>query len=571
MDRYSSIKEEIKGMCDIVELIGQFVQLKKTGKNYVGLCPFHSEKDPSFTVNPERQIFHCFGCKKGGDIFTFWMEYHNVSFFEALKDIAERYNIDIKGLSGDKGEERAKLLEINEMAASFYRQMLYDPVEGKKAREYLRKRNIDDAVAKEAGLGYAPDRWDSLYKLFLNRHIDIRLAINAGLLVERDAGDGCYDRFRNRLIFPIFDIRGRVVGFGGRVLGDGMPKYLNTPETPVFHKGSLLYGINFSYKDIRDKKEVIIIEGYMDWIALRKYGIKNAAATLGTALTPNHVRRLKGYADEAIVVFDSDEAGKKAALRSFPLFANEGMPARVVILPDGHDPDSFLNEKGRDAFLGLLDNVSRPMLDFYLDMEIGDGRIKDEKKTSVLKSILANLSFIKDSVTKGVYVSKISERLGIREDIIWDELQGVSKRSVTRIGQKIKEEKSIKIIGDLQILSLILFHPDTIPVLIRCNAEKILSDPSIREIVNTIFQRHMDGEDISPEVIHDVLEDEEAKALLREFLQRPFIVYGEEEVEQAVSEIEKKARKKSFLHLLREKKGDIRGQNELIKNLRGGL
>ncbi len=571
MDRYSSIKEEIKGMCDIVELIGQFVQLKKTGKNYVGLCPFHSEKDPSFTVNPERQIFHCFGCKKGGDIFTFWMEYHNVSFFEALKDIAERYNIDIKGLSGDKGEERAKLLEINEMAASFYRQMLYDPVEGKKAREYLRKRNIDDAVAKEAGLGYAPDRWDSLYKLFLNRHIDIRLAINAGLLVERDAGDGCYDRFRNRLIFPIFDIRGRVVGFGGRVLGDGMPKYLNTPETPVFHKGSLLYGINFSYKDIRDKKEVIIIEGYMDWIALRKYGIKNAAATLGTALTPNHVRRLKGYADEAIVVFDSDEAGKKAALRSFPLFANEGMPARVVILPDGHDPDSFLNEKGRDAFLGLLNNVSRPMLDFYLDMEIGDGRIKDEKKTSVLKSILANLSFIKDSVTKGVYVSKISERLGIREDIIWDELQGVSKRSVTRIGQKIKEEKSIKIIGDLQILSLILFHPDTIPVLIRCNAEKILSDPSIREIVNTIFQRHMDGEDISPEVIHDVLEDEEAKALLREFLQRPFIVYGEEEVEQAVSEIEKKARKKSFLHLLREKKGDIRGQNELIKNLRGGL
>ncbi len=571
MDRYSSIKEEIKGVCDIVELIGQFVQLKKTGKNYVGLCPFHSEKDPSFTVNPERQIFHCFGCKKGGDIFTFWMEYHNVSFFEALKDIAERYNIDIKGLSGDKGEERAKLLEINEMAASFYRQMLYDPVEGKKAREYLRKRNIDDAVAKEAGLGYAQDRWDSLYKLFLNRHIDIRLAINAGLLVERDAGDGCYDRFRNRLIFPIFDIRGRVVGFGGRVLGDGMPKYLNTPETPVFHKGSLLYGINFSYKDIRDKKEVIIIEGYMDWIALRKYGIKNAAATLGTALTPNHVRRLKGYADEAIVVFDSDEAGKKAALRSFPLFANEGMPARVVILPDGHDPDSFLNEKGRDAFLGLLDNVSRPMLDFYLDMEIGDGRIKDEKKTSVLKSILANLSFIKDSVTKGVYVSKISERLGIREDIIWDELQGVSKRSVTRIGQKIKEEKSIKIIGDLQILSLILFHPDTIPVLIRCNAEKILSDPSIREIVNTIFQRHMDGEDISPEVIHDVLEDEEAKALLREFLQRPFIVYGEEEVEQAVSEIKKKARKKSFLHLLREKKGDIRGQNELIKNLRGGL
>lgn len=571
MDSFASIKEEIKDICDIVELIGQFVQLKKIGRNYVGLCPFHSEKEPSFTVNPERQIFHCFGCKKGGDVFTFWMEYHNVSFFEALKDLADRYNIKIEALSGDKGEERDKLFKINEIAASFYRQMLYDLVEGKKAREYLRKRNIDEEIAQEVGIGYAPDKWDSLYKLFLKRGIDINLAVESGLLVQREGGDGYYDRFRNRVMFPIFDIRGRVIGFGGRILGEGSPKYLNTPETLIFHKGNLLYGLNLSYRNIRDQREVIIVEGYMDYVALRKQAIKNVVATLGTALTAGHVRRLKGYADEAIIIFDSDEAGKKAALRSFPLFAKEGISAKVLILPEGHDPDSFLNENGKDAFLRLLHNLSRPILDFYMDMEIGDGKIKDEKKSYVLKNILPNLSYLKDNVTRGLYVSKISERLNVREEIIWKELQGISKGDVSRIEERIKEEKSAKIIGDLQVLSLVLFHPATIPKLIGCNAEALLHDPLIRQIVKTIFNNYMNDEDISPEVIHDVLDNDEAKAFLREFLQKPFIIYDEDEVEQAVIEIEKKTRKKILLDSLKEKRGDIKGQNELIKILRGGL
>lgn len=571
MDGLNSIKEEIKSVCDIVELISEFVQLKRVGKNYVGLCPFHSEKEPSFTVNPERQIFHCFGCKKGGDIFTFWMEYHNISFFEALKDLAERYNIDIREFSGDKIEEKDKLFEINEIAASYFKRLLYESNEGKRAREYLNKRNINEKLAKEVGLGYAPDKWDALCKLFIQKGIDMELALKAGLVVQREGGDGYYDRFRNRLIFPIFDIRGRVVGFGGRVLDEGTPKYLNTPETPIFHKGKILYGMNFSYRFIREEKKAIVVEGYMDWLALRKYGIKNAVATLGTALTPDHVRRLKGYADEAIVIFDSDEAGKKAALRSFPLFANEGMPAKVVILPDNHDPDSFLNKHGKEPFVKLLNQASKPIFDFYLDMEIGDGKISDEEKVSVLKNILPNLFFIREIITKGIYVSRLSERLNLQEDIIWKELHSLSKGQALKIEEKLKEESSTRRIGDLQILSLALFHPTTIPRLIKCDSKILLYNPAIREIVELIFKRYLNEEDISPEAIHDALNSEEAKAQLREFLHKPFIVYDENEIDQALIEIEKKARKKMLLESLKEKRGDIRGQNELIKTLRGGL
>jgi len=571
MKDLSFVKEEIKNVCDIVELIGQFVQLKKVGKNYVGLCPFHSEKEPSFTVNPERQIFHCFGCKKGGDIFKFWMEYHNVSFFEALKDLAEKYNIQIHGISEDEAEKREKLFEINEIAGSFFKEMLFHPEEGKSAREYLEKRGINEKLSKELGLGYAPDSWDKLYKLFLKKRIDIKLAVESGLLVQKEGERGYYDRFRNRIMFPIFDIRGRIVGFGGRIIGDGSPKYLNTPETPIFHKGNLLYGINFSYKDIREEKKVIIVEGYMDWIALRKHGIGNGVATLGTALTQNHIRKLKGYADEAIVIFDSDEAGKKAALRSFPLFANEGMPAKVVILPDGHDPDTFLNQFGKEAFLNLLENSAKPLLDFCLHMEIKDGKIKDEEKTYVLKNFLQSLSLIEDNLTQGVYVSKISQLLSIREEIIWKELQKIIQGKASAIEEEIKKEETARIIGDLQILSLALFHPAVIPRLITSNAKILLNDPIIKEIIEAIFQEYEEKGDISPEHIHEILPDEKAKAFLREFLEKPFIIYEEEEVEQAILDIEKKAYKKELLYSLKQKKGDIKGQNEIIKILRGGI
>ncbi len=542
---YSELKEQIKSVCDIVELIGQYVQLKKVGKNYVGLCPFHSERNPSFTVSPEKQMFHCFGCKKGGDIFTFWMEYHNVSFIEALKDLAERYNIKLKGISSEKKEEREKLFEANRVAALFFKKMLFEK-EGKLAREYLKKRRIDLSLAKELWIGYAPDGWENLCSFLRERNIELEIASKAGLIVQRVDRDGYYDRFRRRIIFPIFDIRGRIVGFGGRIIGEGGPKYLNTPETPIFHKGSILYGLNFSYKAIRQKGKAILVEGYMDWIALWKCGIENSVATLGTALTQNHIRRLKGYADEVILIFDSDEAGKKAALRSFHLFANESVPAKVVILPEGHDPDSFLNRYGREVFLEYIEKNSKPILDFYLDMEIGNKKIEDEKKSLLLKNLLVNLNFIQDEITKGIYVSKISKKLGIKESLVWKALK--SKRAYT---EEIQEESSRRI-GDLQILSLFLFHPEAIPKLIECDAESLIYDQKVKQIIGVIKERYSNGEKISAELIHDSLEDEDARALLREFMYKPFVVFSDEEVEKAISEIREKVKKKKLLEEIKQ-------------------
>jgi len=265
---HQSTKEEIRRVADIVELVGQFVQLKKAGRNFVGLCPFHAEKDPSFTVNAERQTFHCFGCKKGGDIFAFWMEYHNATFPEALRDLAERYNVTISdtfdpSAGKEKAAQRKALLHINEKAAAYFETTLRHVSKGKSGRDYLNDRSISKKTIIEFRLGYAPDEWGGLVGILRDHKLDLDMAVQAGVIIPKKNG-GYYDRFRGRIIFPIFDLRRQVVGFGGRVLDNSLPKYVNSPETPVFHKGDVLYGLHASYKAIRDKGRAVIVEGYMD-------------------------------------------------------------------------------------------------------------------------------------------------------------------------------------------------------------------------------------------------------------------------------------------------------------------
>ena len=340
MTSYQSAKEEIKSTADIVELIGQYVQLRKAGRNHVGLCPFHAEKEPSFTVSPERHTFHCFGCKKGGDIFSFWMEYHGSTFPEALRDLAERYNVTIsEGFSQaaekEKAAKRENLYKINEKAAAYFQEALKDSAKGQAARDYFKKRSIPREIVSEFRLGYAPDEWEGLVKDLKDNNADLDGAVEAGVIIPGKKR-GYYDRFRGRIIFPIFDLRRgeRVVGFGGRVLDESLPKYLNTPETPIFHKGRSLYGLHSGHKAIREKGRAVVVEGYMDLLALRRHGLGEVVATLGTALTSDHIRKIKGIAREAVVVFDPDEAGVGAVLKSLPIFLNEGLRARAVELPE---------------------------------------------------------------------------------------------------------------------------------------------------------------------------------------------------------------------------------------------
>ena len=543
---HQSAKEEIRRAADIVELVGQYVQLKKAGRNFVGLCPFHAEKDPSFTVNPERQTFHCFGCKKGGDIFAFWMEYHNASFPEALRDLAERYNVTISdsfdpSAGKEKAAQKKTLFKINEKATAYFERALNQSSKGNAGRNYLHDRSISRETIIEFRLGYAPDEWGGLVEILRDHKLDLDMAVQAGVIIPKKNG-GYYDRFRGRIIFPIFDLRQQVVGFGGRVLDNSLPKYVNTPETPVFHKGEFLYGLHASYKAIRDKNRAVIVEGYMDWLALRNHGLHEVVATLGTALTARHVRRLKGYAREAVIVFDSDEAGKAAVLKSLPVFSNEGLPVRAVVLPDGHDPDSFVNANGLDRFLELTDQAA-PILDFYLEQKLTQTGLDMEGKVRVLEEIFPALSDLRTGTQRSLYVRRLSERIGVKEEVVWSELSVFMKRpSEKRLKSSMRDRlidpKTKKIsISDLQLLNLLIHYPQTIPRLMEHECRTLLSDPVVLKIVDTIFHGYRQNGLFSHEELMEDLNSEAACEQLREVLHRPF-VYSDQDVEQAVVEFE---------------------------------
>lgn len=569
---YQSVKEEIKRSADIVELVGNFVQLRKAGKNYVGLCPFHSEKSPSFTVNRERQMFHCFGCKKGGDIFAFWTAYHNCSFLEALKDLAERYNIALpsRPVSPEekkKREQIAAILRANEAAVKFFHETLVRFPGAREARQYLQDRGIGKEVIKEFRLGFAPDQWQGLETYLKRENIQPGVAESAGLIILKREGH-YYDRFRKRIIFPIFDLKGRPVGFGGRVLDESYPKYLNTPESPVFQKGSLLYGLQAAYVHMRNTRRALIVEGYMDFLCMWTFGIKNCAATLGTALTPMHVRRLKGYADEIVVVFDSDEAGRKAALRGLPIFLNEGVQARAVLLPEGHDPDSFIRTEGPEKFLDLVDNAQR-LLDFYLDQALSSGARSVEEKISVLRELFPSICEVKDPMLRAAYVRKVAEGAGIREDVVWGELGKTGKDKGA--GQVSRVEESNlgavkKFTRDIHMLNLLVHHPDVARGLANCRWSLLLEDESIRRVIGAFFDQFAEGGGFDPEDLLERLPDETSKSELRAALMLPSF-YDESTAKMAAAEIRRKIKELEITSSIREarERGDMEELNALLK------
>jgi DNA primase len=403
--------------------------------------------------------------------------------------------------------------------------------------------------------------------VLMSEHFDMGLAVQAGVVIPKKSG-GYYDRFRGRIIFPILDLRNQVVGFGARVINDALPKYVNTPETPIFHKGEFLYGLHASYQKIREKGKVLIVEGYMDWLALRNFDVDYAVATLGTALTAHHVRKLRGYTKEAVVVFDSDEAGKMAALRSLPLFINEGLSARVVVLPDGHDPDTFLNENGTDAFLALVDKAVS-MLDFYLEMEVA-GKDSDGDIVRILKEFLPVLNALNNDALRSIYVRRLSEKVGIRESSVWSELRKAMKNPSAR-GPGGKPDQGVSLsraekITDLQLLNLLVFYPESVSKLVDTECRVLVSDPSIREIIDTIFEIYVRAGEYTADDLLNSLDSEAAREKLREILHRPFAVYSGAEVRQAVAEFERKAHQKVFVDSLKRARGNAEAMNDLIKS-----
>jgi DNA primase len=358
---------QIRDRASIVEVVSDYVTLKKAGRNYMGLCPFHSEKTPSFTVSEEKHIFHCFGCNAGGGIFQFLMQIDQLSFPEALERLAKQYGIVIeqseRGPAARQAGEREILYRINERVAANYENALASHAEGKWARDYLKNRGVDEATARRFMIGYAPRGGSGLADLLKRERLPMQDALRLGLLGQRDGGR-LHEKFFARLIFPIADAAGKIVGFGGRVLDQGLPKYLNSSESPLFHKGATVYGLFQAKEGIRKADRVVLVEGYLDVIAMAQHGIDYAVATLGTALTPNHLRALARYTKNIIAFFDGDEAGQKAAARSFEIFIEAGLLGRGAFLPKGEDPDSYVRKHGKAALESVI-NGAVPLADYY--------------------------------------------------------------------------------------------------------------------------------------------------------------------------------------------------------------
>ena len=411
--------EKIKNQTDIVDIISESVTLKRTGRNYMGLCPFHNDKSPSFSVSQDKQIYKCFSCGEAGNSITFVMKQKNMNFVEALKYLAEKANIPLElgeGESSELTKTKELLYKVNIEAARFFFNNL---MMNRGSKEYFLNRGIKEITIKRFGLGYAKDGWNSLIYHLRQKGFKDEILLEAGLVLRSEKKGTLYDRFRNRVMFPVFDIKGNVIGFGGRVLDDSKPKYLNSPETILFHKGTNLYGLNYSIKNQIIDRSFIIVEGYMDCISLHQYGITNAVASLGTALTVNQARLLKRYADKVIIAYDADFAGQTATMRGLEVLRDAGFEVKILRIPEGKDPDEFLRLNGKEAFIKLI-NSSLPLINYRLKMAEEGINFKNDQSLIKYGEKVTNILTELNPVEKDIYIKKISEDTGIKEQSLYD-------------------------------------------------------------------------------------------------------------------------------------------------------
>jgi DNA primase len=475
------ILSEILSRASIVDVIGEHLPLRKVGNGFQGVCPFHADSKPSFHVNETRQFFHCFGCGAGGNVYHFLMRMHHMTFPEAVRHLAGRYGVELPERPQSPEEKRRRaeregLFEVNELGAAFFRSSL-NGSQGEAARRYLEGRGISPETTEMFDLGYAPPGWHGLVDHLKRASVDLRSAERAGLIIPRKS-KGYYDRFRDRLIFPIHDEAGRNVGFGGRTLGEDLPKYINSPDSPLFAKKRNLYGLHRARHAIRAADTAVVVEGYTDLLALHQYGVGFAVATLGTALTLDHLRTLKRHTSNIVHVFDADEAGERATLRAVDLCLDGGVWARVLRLPPGHDPDTYVREKGGEAFQDELRRAV-PLLEFWIqrlterhDIDALEGKIR------VLDEMVPRLRRLGNKVAVDHYAAMTAERLGIAESRIHEMLdRGAKARRQRPIELEAEDEHRTEKL----LLEAVLKEP----ALGRCLREEILEEfqsRSLREL-----------------------------------------------------------------------------------------
>ena len=489
--------EEIRNRINIVDLVSEYITLKKAGRNYLGSCPFHKEKTPSFTVNAEKQIYHCFGCGEGGNAFSFLMKINNMTFPEAVRHLADKMGIVLPSREFSPEEKsrhdlRESLIRVNQLAAVFYAKTLRSTA-GTRGRGYLEKRGIRPNIVDTFRLGYAPEGWRGLRDHLQREKVALKHAEQAGLLVARGDGDS-YDRFRGRLMFPIEDINGNVIAFGGRIIGEGEPKYLNSPESALYVKGRHLYGLARAKSAIRKDETLIIVEGYFDLLALWNAGISNVVATLGTALTREQVDLIRRYTGSVAVTFDTDAGGKAALERSMSLFLEKGLKARAVVLPDGKDPDEFVSRHGKDAFLEEI-RRSRALVDYYIDEVIGTGRTLDERRDA-WKAALPFIAGIADAVERGQFMRRVAERLGVDETLVRLEVGRLETSQRQPEAPPARRAASPIDPVELSLIQIMIESPARVPEIDRDNVLACFTSGALKSLGESIVEGHRRGQTV---------------------------------------------------------------------------
>ena len=447
------IIDEVRLRTDILAVISEYVTVQRKGKTYLGLCPFHAEKTPSFTVSPEKQIFYCFGCHTGGNVFAFLMKKENWTFMDTLKYLAEKAGITLPERTLSPQEREAKerqnrWQEIHDWAANYFNEILLASPEGEPGRQYFVKRGIEAETIRDFRLGYAPDRWDGLLMALEARGVSTRELSDAGLVLERAKAEGkYYDRFRNRVIFSILDARGRPVGFGGRVMDDSLPKYLNSPETEFFSKGRHLYGMHKAHQGLRAEGYALLAEGYMDVIALHKVGFFNAVASLGTALTKYQAKLLRRYTQKVVIVYDSDAAGTQAALRAAEILLAEGLRAEILHLEGAKDPDEFLKAQGKDAFKVSLTQTQTYVEFKYRILAQGRSALNIQEKAELVAKLAPDIGKVKSPVEREGYERFLSQELGLSLEAVQREIvaKGTTKPKKAQQPEYLPPQQDISV------------------------------------------------------------------------------------------------------------------------------
>jgi len=516
--------EEIRSRNDILDTISENILLKKSGQNYKGLCPFHSEKTPSFVVSPEKQIYHCFGCGAGGNIFKFIMEMEDLSFLDAIKILAAKCGVTLPafkpGQTNAKSNERDVLLNINQKAQSYFILSLMSKG-GEQAREYLNSRGLNDKkLLADYSIGWATSGWtDTLHQLQNQEKFSKNDLSRAGLIKQKEGAgkNNFYDRFRGRIIFPLQDIHGNLIAFAGRVIGESEPKYLNSPETPLYIKGRHLFGFNRAKEAIRKQNKALIVEGYFDQMRAHQNGIRNTVATCGTALTLEQANLLKNHTKRATLIFDSDSAGQAATKKGFEVLLKQGMSVDVLSLPSGHDPDSFIYQFGPEKFLEKLKNA-KPFVETFIDDIIADGDLTTPMgKVAVVNQVLPILMNVKNTIERTEWISILTERAKIEDQALLNELKNAIKQDKTIVSDPLqKDGHQNKKNVELYLVRL-MFSDKELALKIK---EKVkiedFIDPDLRLIVGSCYRLLAEGCELKVDFIMSQIDEPNIRSLLSE-------------------------------------------------------